>query len=262
MALYYVPLRFSPSGKWLCLRSLCGHDELAVEQPGTLDAIRLLDRLLVELPDGSMGMGSSRRIVTADRDRAMAAIYKHTFGARIESTIACTGCASPFDLEFSLDELLAHHDSQTDMAGVEEVERGIYKLLSGQARFRLPMGDDEMAVFGLPSEESEKTFLERCLMEGDPASESKNVQQAMQAIAPVFATELAANCPECGHQQAVHFDMQAFLLSAVISRRKLLIKEVHRLAKSYGWSHGEILDLPGNLRRNYVELVESEFEAS
>ncbi len=259
---HLLPLRFTPQQRQLCLRPICGHDELAVGQAGSMDALALLGRLLVRMPEGTAEeAGTALRIATADRDRAMALVYKNAFGAKVEATLACNACAAPFDLDFSLDDLLAHHESQGSLHGVEQVEPGVYRL-PGLALFRLPTGSDEAAVWGLSPDEAEQALLERCLLEGDPATVGGPVQEAMRAIAPVFAMNLAARCPECGNEQLVHFDMQAYLLSAIMGRRKRLMREVHRLARAYNWGHAAILELPGHLRRSYVELVESEFESS
>jgi len=259
-AVYFVPLRFTPNAKQICLRQLTGNDELSVEQPSSIDAILLLDRLLADVPTGFATPNcSALQMVTADRDQAMAAIYKNTFGNRISSTINCAGCSEPFDLDFLMDDLQAYQASLRNDTELEQLESGVFRM-DDNTVFRLPIGEDEAAVSGMPRDLAEKQLLSSCMVQGDVAESGEAVESAMQSIAPIFALDLAAKCPECGLEQAVHFDVQAYLISAILNRRKQLLRDVHRLASAYGWSHLEILSLPSNLRRVYSSMVASELE--
>ncbi len=257
MSIYYLPLSFSPAGKWACLREICGHDVLAINQPGTMDAIQLIDRLLVESSETDIRPGMAAVIATADRDEMLAAIYKANFGSQIESTIDCQACEEPFDLDFDCDQLLNFIRGEAAMAEVEKEEDGTFKLADG-CRFRLPSGEDERLLFGLSEQQAGHLLLERCLLEGDAQANASNIQAAMQQIAPVFETDLQANCPECNHEQYIRFDMQSYLLNALLLEKKQLPTEVHRLAVTYGWSQQEILELPRTLRQRYVSLIIAE----
>ena len=113
-------------------------------------------------------------------------------------------------------------------------------------------------MYHLPADEAERELLARCVVMGDPAQEPQAVQAAMMEVAPVVDLDLQVRCPECDHVQAVHFDIQTYLLSALSAERKQLAWEVHRLAVAYGWGLEEILSLPRGQRRMYVALIEAE----
>jgi hypothetical protein len=251
----YVALRLVPGGAWVGLRELCGHDEDAVRGTDTVTAIRLLDRLLVDGPGTTIGSGRVASLTASDRDRILAAVYGRTYGPRIESTAHCHHCGEPFDLDFSLQELLDGMQEQP-VATVGEGS-GVFQLPDGR-RFRLPTGEDECAVLHLTPAKAEQELLARCVVEGDPADDLEAVQKAMQAIGPVLDVDLEARCPECGEMQLVHFDIQSYLLSALQAERGRLAREVHRLATVYNWSLQEILALSRSQRRMYVALVEAE----
>ena len=91
----------------LQLRELNGFDEQSVSGLDTATAIGLLDRLLVRAPGSSAQQLKAVELTAAERDRLLAAVYKRTFGSRIESTVRCTACESLFDLAFSIEDLLA-----------------------------------------------------------------------------------------------------------------------------------------------------------
>lgn len=257
---FYVSLNFTPGVNRVCLRELNGFDETSVDGTGTESALQLLDRLLVKKPDTNLGEGMAGAITTADRDRLLVAIYQKTYGNRIESTLPCSACQEPFDLNFTLSELQSFIHTVEQEVPVKQMERGIYELENG-SRFRLPRGEDEYAILGQSTETAEKMLLDRCLLDPSEEGDLDLLQQAMSQLAPVFETELAANCPECGHHQMIHFDLQTYLLTALRQEKKRIALEVHRLARAYGWSHQELLSLPRSLRRTYLSYIMAELES-
>lgn len=256
MIVDYVPLDFHPQVNWVGVRELCGRDEQAVAGTGTISAVQLIDSVLVAVPD-RVQPPSAIKMVAADRDKVLAALYARAYGPIIETTVRCTRCGLPFDLDFSLKELQASLTVDGRGQGAARQEDGTFLLPSGH-RFRLPTGEDELTVIGLSSADGAKVLLGRCLLEGDPESSEEPVQTAMADVAPIFEVELAARCPECGADERIHFDIQSFLLTALEREKSRLAWEVHRLASAYGWSLGEILSLSRSLRRIYVGLVERE----
>lgn len=62
-----VSLHSASENSWVLLQELTGRDELAVEGPTLVDAIRLLDGLLVEAPGSSVGARKAASLTAADR---------------------------------------------------------------------------------------------------------------------------------------------------------------------------------------------------
>jgi hypothetical protein len=160
-------------------------------------------------------------------------------------------------MDFSLEELVAHLYSSTGKVNVEKDADGVFKLPNGPG-FRLPTGEDECEVLGMPPEEAEAALLARCITDGDTKGKQKKLQDTMKALAPVVDMDMDVKCPQCQNKQQVHFDIQYYLLSTIIQECKQFAVEVHRLAYAYGWSLQEILHLPRSLRKTFVTLVEAE----
>lgn len=258
MSSYCILLKYASAGDFVYVRELTGHDELSVTETGTVEAIQLLDRLLVDGHETALIPGQADEIATADRDWLLAHIYRLTYGTKIESTISCTACSSFIDLNFNLDDLLAFIQSKTPDMSVKQVDKGIFELHDG-SRFRLPRGKDECTIMGLSPDMAEKRLLERCLIHTSPNGDTEEqLQTVMGQVAPVIETEMAAECPDCGKQQMIYFDIQSFLLSALIRERKQITMEIHRLAMAYHWNHNDILSLPRSLRRMYLSFVIAE----
>lgn len=245
-------LRFAPGRVWW--RELCAHDELSITEIGTAGAIALLDQLMTTGTDGATPPRAAD-LTTADRDRLLAAVYAHLWGNRIDSTINCVACAEPFDVQFRLDELQAF--SQPDPLAAQLLPDGLFRLANG-GRFRLPTGADELAVSGLADDVAVGQLLHRCLPDGPATVDAQAVQEAMQAVAPLLDMDLGAQCPECGQVQSVRFSMQSFLLNRLKNEQPQVLADIHRLATTYRWSHGEITRLPRQERRQYARFIQAE----
>jgi hypothetical protein len=221
-----------------------------------LDAVGLVDRLLVSTPGTAVEPGRTASLTAADRDRLLCAVYSQAYGPRVLSSVCCAGCGKQYDLDFLLSELEQQVQAGTNGSRIERRPDGTFRLDTG-LRFRLPTGEDEFAVLGMAREDAEQALLKRCVLEGDPSEAQDPLQRAMCDLAPLVDTELDATCPECGRQNTVHFDIQRFLLASLTQERRQLVGEVHELSRAYGWGLAEILDLPRSIRRAYVAAVES-----
>lgn len=258
MSVDQVSFRFTRGPSRVQLRELNGFDEQSIASVDTATAISLLDRLLVRAPGSAAETLKASELTASDRDRLLVAVYERTYGPRIESTARCTLCGNLFDLAFTIENLLAALNTAASSASAEPQPDGTFRLPNGLC-FRLPTGEDELAVAGLPPEEAEHALLNRCVIEPKEAIDFGAVQEAMEEVAPVLNLDLDAQCPECGGRQSVHFDVQFYLLRALEQERRKIAREVHRLAVAYGWSLDEILGLSRSQRRMFVELIEADF---
>jgi hypothetical protein len=252
-----IPLRFAGAGRSAYLRELTGCDEMAVCGTSTVNAIRLLSALLVYSSPDETKQLCAVDLVAADRDRLLAAVYEGAFGDRIESTLKCTRCAQPFDLHFSLRQLIETVDERTDDKAWRPLDDG--ELVSPDGlRFRLPTGKDELELAGFPPREMESLLLRRCIEGGNWLEDCMAFEEFLEQVAPLLDLELIASCAECGHVHTVQFDIQSYVLGAILAERRRLMAEINRIAKAYAWSLDEILSLRRSDRRCFVELIENE----
>ena len=247
----YIPLRFTPGAEGIYLRSLTGADEIAIDNTGTKNLIRLLNSLIQ--PATANKKVDAAKIVTSDRDRLLARLYIAMYGSKIESTVSCKECGEKYDLDFSLDKLLKHYQPSTTL----QPEAGNYEIETGIC-FQLPNGEDELSINGFKGVEAERQLFERCLLEGNLETDNEKVQKKMEELAPVLCLDMQTICPECDRSQDVHFDMQSFFLAKLKQGRQGLLREIHNIASQYHWSHQEILDLPRDLRKQYAALIQPE----
>lgn len=250
-----IALHFASGQPRVRLRELTGADERSVQGTSTEDAIDLLAALVQPEP-GAPPPPPTDQLVAADRDQLLAAVFRQTYGDRIESTLDCARCRQPFDIDFSLGEL---SDTLHRQAGTQTIRRLGDNRFEGPEGlcFRLPTGLDERAVSPLSPADAAAGLLNRCVLDVSRVRPEPAVVESIFAkFAPLLDVELNAGCPECGESQALRFDIQSYLLGSLVAERPCLLQEVHLLACRYGWSLIEILSLRRCERRSFVRLID------
>ena len=250
-----VPLDFAPADSWVALRGLSGHDEESVAGADTAQAILLLDRLLVDVRGAALRPGDAAELTAPDRDRLLAVVYASAFGARVECVVRCEACGERLTVDFMLAELVASLRAPAHVPGLARREGAVLHLADGR-RVRLPRGRDELDLLGFPPETRESELLRRCVVDGDVGADDATVLAVMAAAGPLADLDLGSTCPSCGATRPVHFDLQFYLLSAILQETPLRTAEIHRLAATYGWALDEILALGRARRRAFVAEIE------
>ena len=105
-------------------------------------------------------------------------------------------------------------------------------------------------------------------MNGEPPGESfisnlseadiEVIDEAMDAVSPAVCNQLLVTCPECGQEQQANLDHYA---QASLNEH-LFYDEIHTLASHYHWSEADILNLPQQKRRRYLELISRSISVS
>ena len=69
---------------------------------------------------------------------------------------------------------------------------------------------------------------------------------------------LDLECPSCKHRWQTALDVAGFLWDELVVQARRLLREVHALAGTYGWSEADILAMSARRRNFYLELVAHE----
>jgi hypothetical protein len=186
------------------------------------------------------------------RNRALFELHATCFGARLQGWSACPSCGEK--VEFNLDGSLLMTASQQDSPCTSVMIRGEH--------FRVPTSRDLAAVLGSDRNTATIRLLKRCHL-GDSSGggwDEDAVREAGETLAaadPLAETQLALDCPSCGHQWNDVFDIGSFVWAEIEARARRLLWEVHTLASEYGWSEAETLSLSAARRARYLRMVQA-----
>jgi hypothetical protein len=134
--------------------------------------------------------------------------------------------------------------------------------------FRCPTSGDLLAAqsAGGADRAAERTVLERCVLSAChqgkstfPAEIPEHVlsllPERMTAWRPGTDVDVALRCPRCDERWASGFDVGGYVWIEIAAAAQRLLWEIHLLARTYGWTEAEILALPANRRRTYLEMI-------
>lgn len=266
------------------LRPLSGSEEELLADPdgGTVPqrVSRVLSRCVQRIGSVEpLSQEEARQLLVGDRQCLLLALRCATFGPRVWGTVWCPwpDCGRQVDIEFSLQDLPVREAAwlKNEPLEVSLSAEAAWQDESGGAHrcvgVRLPTGADQEALCHLDREngaEALQRLLERCVVRIGPCSRPgpediarlsplarMEIEQAMERAAPGPDLLLQGDCPECGREFPIPFDLQDFFFGEVRTSCDLLYREVHYLAFNYHWSEEEIMGMSRERRRRYIEVL-------
>ncbi len=192
----------------------------------------------------------------ADRQFLMLELAARLGPAVTWLTACCAGCGERFD--FAVDYRKLPVKEAREGYPFVDVETGL-----GTCRFRAPTGADQEPLAGLDHDEALRCLLACCMAADERSSreivDSLNtedmgrVETALEAMAPEVAVSVQAACPACGLLHVIEVDPYRALSP---NRGEVLLREIHVIASAYHWSEAEILELPLDRRKRYLNLID------
>ena len=247
-------------------RALGKREDLDLDFGGARDARRsaLVTRVLVTCADGTVDDAAAWRLTLSGRVGGLAAVVALSRDSReLPLSLRCPSCREPLVVALPLDTVLdlARHAEEERIVSIEREEIGALAM-------RRPTGEDQrhwQEQQYASSTEAERAVMQSLLANPAPTAFDSvatdvvsRVADAMQEVDPLPSLTIASTCPECGAESEHALDVEALLLSELAREQRLLLREVHRLAKRYGWSEQEVLALPRWRRRAYLALIDEE----
>ncbi len=177
-------------------------------------------------------------------DALLAHLQTALFGPELRCEARCTSCQTSFEFALELASLQAAVQAEAGTADGEAVtdsETGI--------RFRMPRLSDleTLRLSGAT------VWMERLLLEGSPSL--GEFEAAMSRAVPILSQDVVARCPDCETSNRIRFDIASHLTSQLVAEASFLWREVHLLARNYGWQLSDILSLTREDRRRLASFV-------
>jgi len=223
------------------------------------------------------------KLLVADRQYLLLKLRELTFGSQVQATVVCPwpDCRSKIDIDFSLEEVpIKASEDKGPLYSLTLSKKAALKSNNGELLrdviFRLPTGNDQKMLAPLVYENEALALtrlLEHCVQKiGDIEHPEPDVierlspkarmeiEKHMEAVAPKVELTVETDCPECEREIKIPFELQQFFFGEMRTSIDLLYKEVHYLAYHYHWSEREIMEMPREKRRRYIDSLSQEIE--
>lgn len=213
-----------------------------------------------------LSRAAAAELPIGERDRRLLTLYQDLFGPRLTALATCPECSESLELEFDAEVFGAalEHESGAEPAEAQlSFSHDGYNIL-----FRLPNSRDVLALgHGRPDDENRLRLLERVVLRAScgeqevpaadlPATLIRALEERLSLVDPHADIRLDLDCSACRAQWQAPFDVVSFLWSEVDAWALRLLRDVHRLARAYGWREADILALSSPRRQCYLELLD------
>jgi hypothetical protein len=210
------------------------------------------------------------------RNARLFRLREQTFGARLDGLAECPECKAQLEFSLVTADIVSATDEASDQSGdesssdeIQPSNGAIHEAASDgwQLRFRLPNSVDLAAIAQCADTSSARRLLvERCLAQAihngaevsaPTLSETAIAELANQMAArdPHATLELELQCSACDARWLLDFDIESFFWNEIAAQAKRLLREVHLLARAYGWREAEILAMSAARRQMYLEMI-------
>jgi hypothetical protein len=245
------------------MRALSAAELLLIWERGAAQSPvqQALDLLIAACPE--LAPEQLAAISVGQRDAYLMLLREWTFGPQVTSLATCPGCGERVELSFDLDQVRATPE--------RELPETLSLALDGyELRFRLPDSYDLAAAGdGLDAAATRQRLLARCLLAASYHGAAQAAEQLpghivvaiveqMARADPQADVQLALNCPACDRSWRVIFDIVSFFWGEIELWAYRTLREVHLLARAYGWREADILAISPWRRRYYLDMLADE----
>jgi hypothetical protein len=221
-------------------------------------AVRALLLLSAAEPSGDWEALTALGI--GERDAGLLELRQALFGSTMQCVARCETCTE--QLEFSVEA----HDVGAMPAAAGHRES--MEIDGVAVSFRLPVNADMLDLeSGQSVADGERLLLSRCMLDAHdghgclsadalPETVRAAVTRRMAELDPAADVQIGMHCPACGAKWTAPFDIAAFLWDEVDRWARSALRDVHALARAYGWREADILGMTAARRRMYLDMLD------
>lgn len=246
------------------MQGLSAQDLLHVWESGALQhpLDRALTMLLPAYSSASRSMLAQLSI--GQRDTCLFALRELTFGSHLNGIATCPACRERIEFSLNLRDMGFLEESE---ALFQKLGQRIYTCTidSYEVRFHVPTSLD-IAMAVKQRGDTAMALLQQCVTQvtqnGTAVSPSLLPAAAINALTgfiaecdPQAEVELDLTCASCQHRWLLLFDIVTFFWTEIAAQVRRLLRDVHTLARAYGWRETDILAMSATRRQLYLEML-------
>ncbi len=246
------------------MRPLTNSELLNVWEAGLKETVIEKSLRLLSVACNEPGMHAIAQLSIGERDAALLQIREWLFGAMLTNTALCPNCSQVIEWEHNLQDLRLQPLPAGDSPKEFTLEEDGFKL-----RFRLLNSYDLLKMMsGAQHITDAKKVLTGCILEvahnqhhyttGDlPDQVFDLLSERMEKEDPQADIRILVACPGCCFQWEVPFDIATYLWIEIDNWAVHLLQEVYVLAKAFGWSEQDILNMSPHRRQLYLQMLQA-----
>ncbi len=244
------------------MKTLSAAEMLTVWEQGLQRPLAQKSLLLLAAAYPELTSDAIAELSIGARDTCLLFLRERLFGSHLINNAVCPNCAGRIEWEQNVADLL--------VAGGEALTEPAFSLDAEPYRlyFRLPNSQDMAAIEGIEPASAERRLLQRCIRSAEyqgaecaieqlPESVLQTLSQRIEALDPQAEIRIQLICPDCAHGWELLFDIGAYLWAEIDTWAERMLRTVHKLAKAYGWSERDILNLSPVRRQLYLGMAGS-----
>jgi hypothetical protein len=221
---------------------------------------RMLTLLVIALPE--VPRQDILALSIGQCDAYLLLLHEQTFGSRFVGFTECPHCQERLEFSFTVTDIWAGAVPVSEVGKVYS-----YQIAGYEIQLRLPTLADLLAISERQDAVSARLLLlQRCIVQalrkGDampaealPDEVTMTLGESVLERDPQADIQSDLTCPQCQHHRPAFFDVSRFLWTEIQVQAKRLLREVHILARAYGWRETEILALSNVRRQFYLEMM-------
>ena len=197
-----------------------------------------------------------------DRDTRLLKFREWIFGSRLINMAHCPTCNNVVEWEANVDDILLK-----DLETNKDRKTYIHESEGYTINFRLPNSYDIINATKIQNQSDDASaFISACILNivnsnvENPQSDLpqkifQEISRQMSEADPQAEISMVLNCPDCNNQWNAPFNILNYLWLEIDNWAKHILKEVVVLARHFGWSEKEILNLSFQRRQYYMEMI-------
>ncbi|HEV8515751.1 MAG TPA: hypothetical protein VGQ59_20855 [Cyclobacteriaceae bacterium] len=227
--------------------------EAGLERP-MLDATLFLLATSYSVNSSDIG-----RLSIGDRDVRLLQLREWLFGHRLNNLAKCPACGELIEWECDLKEFYFQPVSSELSSRQYLLERENIHI-----HFRLPNSLD--IVTAISRQWNSNAVLSNCIIEVYEENKKSSLDiltdemwsaldEKMSELDPQADIKINLSCPVCSNHWQTSFDIVSYLWTEINNWAQRMVQEVYTLARAFGWSEKEILEMSTYRRELYVEML-------
>jgi len=189
----------------------------------------------------------------ADLDRLVVGRRRELRGDRLVAEGKCGQCATPVDVQLSLNAYTEHHHPRPTRAATPSDDGWFTLRTRPDVSFRVPIVSDIVAV--ADSDLPRRLLLSRCTQGPVSYGVARAIEAALGRLAPTLRADVAGTCPDCSAPVVLDLDARELCMAELRFLAGSVYDDVNLIASAYHWSQDAILEMPSARRRRYADMI-------